>query len=361
MKKKNGATMVFLAVLVSIIMIGCATTGNRWQEANQLGTIESYEAFLRQYPNSEYSSPARSKLAALYEQRDWNRAQQQNTIAAYERFLVRYPGGANAKEANSKLEKLYYDNARAKDDLNAYANFLRRYPNSVYKNSILLRAEAIWFESAKSKNTVAAYSDFLRRFPNSVYAREAKAWFEKINEIAVKERERLARIAAEERERLARLAAEKQERLAREAREEQERIAREWEKALAANTAAVYKEFLDRNPKSKFAREAAQYLAIRNAEGWIKKIDKKARRITIKTSMGKQETFLFDSDTKVNKKNASLSLKDLKNDESVMIKYNSLPGKAISKSILLGYSVSHCSCGSNCSCPLSRGCRVIRY
>ncbi len=350
MEKNTGSKMVLLAVLVLIVVYGCATTGNRWQEVNRLGTIEAYEAFLKQYPNSEYSSQARSKLAALYEEKDWNRVKQQNTIAAYESFLARYPKGVFAKAANSNLETLYYDNAKAKDDLNIYADFLRRYPNSVYKNGVLSRVEAILFQRAKSINTLAAYEDFLRRFPNSAFTIEAKALIGKINEAAAKEKERLARIAAEERERLARAA-----------KEEQERIAKEWEKALAANTVAAYKEFLDRNPKSEFATKAKQYLATQKVEGWFQKVNLKAQNVTIKTTMNQQETLSYDNDLKVHRKGNPLSFKDIKNGESVMVEYNSLPGKAISKTISVGYSVSHCSCGSSCSCPLSRGCRVIKY
>lgn len=350
MEKKNGFKMVFLAGLALIIVSGCATTGSHWQGAGRLGTIEAYETFLRQHPNSEYSLQARSRLAALYEEKEWNRGKQQNTIAAYESFLARYPKGAFTSMANTKLETLYYDNARAKDDLNKYADFLRRYPNSTFKNSILQRVEALLFQSAKSIYTVLALEDFLRKFPDGVYASEARVLIGKINEAVAKEKERFAQAVAE-----------KRERFAREAKEEQEKIAREWEKSQAQNTVSGYKEFLDRNPKSEFAAKARQYLTVQKVEGWVKKVDARARNVTIKTTMGQQEILSFDSEVKLSKRGAPLSLRDMKDGESVMIEYNSLPGKAISKSILVGESVSHCSCGSSCSCPLSRGCRVIRY
>ncbi len=350
MEKKNGLKLVFLAVLLLAIVYGCATTGGRWQEADRQGTIEAYETFLREYPYSEYYQQARAKLTALYEKKEWNWAQQQNRIAAYEHFLAQYPKGAYASAANTKLEGLYYENAKAKDDLLTYSAFLKRYPNSVYKNSILPRVEALWFERVKNRNTVAAYEEFLKTFPNGAYASQARALAAKINQTAAEEKERRDRLAAEEKERLA-----------RKAKEEQDRVPKEWESAKAANTVTAYKEFLKRNPKSEHADKAKQYLEDRKVEGWVLKVDRKASKVTIRTSMGQQEILAFDSEVKVVKKGTPLTLRDLKEGESVMIEYNSLPGKPMSKSISVGYSVARCSCGSNCSCPLSRGCRVIRF
>ena len=362
--------MALLLVGLLVAIFACATTRSHWQEANNVGTIEAYENFLKQHPQSEYTSQARAKLAQLYEERDWERATQAGTIAAYEKFLVSYKQGAYAVEAKRRIEILNYNNAIAKDDLNTYLDFLRRYPNSSLKNSLLPRVEALMFGHAKSANTIQAYQEFLKQFPNGAYASQARAAIARINDQQAKERERLAQQIREEqlrRERLAREEQERRERLAKEeheyrerlAREERERLEKEWAKVREQNTVQGYREYLERNPRSEYAPKVRQYLTVQKVEGWVQKVD--LRVVTIKTAMGKQEVITYDSDVKVNKRGKPSTLKDLKNGESVMIEYNSLPDKAVSKTISVGYSVSHCSCGDSCTCPLSRGCRVIRY
>lgn len=96
-------------------------------------------------------------------------------------------------------------------------------------------------------------------------------------------------------------------------------------------------------------------------EGWVEKVDKSAGLITVKTAMGQQETLYLDEVVGVRRQNHALTVEDVKPGESVSITYQSLPDKLLVREIAVGYTVSFCSCGSSCTCPLSRGCRVIRY
>jgi outer membrane protein assembly factor BamD (BamD/ComL family) len=204
MRKMSHVKALVLVGLVSVWSFGCATVSGLWSEAQKVGTMEAYEAFLKQYPKSEYASQARNRLNELYETREWQRAKQEDTIAAYENFLARYAGGAYGGAANIRLETLRYDNAKAKDDLDLYADFLRRYPNSAFKNLVLWREEVLLFKRAQSINTIAAYEDFLKRFPNGAYTNQARALTAKLNEAAAKEKERLARAAKQEQVTIAR-------------------------------------------------------------------------------------------------------------------------------------------------------------
>ncbi len=96
--------------------------------------------------------------------------------------------------------------------------------------------------------------------------------------------------------------------------------------------------------------------------GTVRNVDRLARTVTINTSMGDREVLDVSNKARISKKGTMLSLEDLSNGEDVLIYYGKEEGgKVVANKILVGRSVPHCSCGYSCTCPLSRGCRVIRY
>lgn len=251
----------------------------------------------------------------------WKDTEAINTISAYEEFLRRYPQGTLANEARSRIEKLYFDQAQAKNTIAAYDEFLRRYPQGRLADDTRSRREKLYWKDTEAINTIAAYEDFLRRYPQGTLAGEARSRREKLYAVMIKD----------------------------------------WENAQSANTVSAYKQFLELYPTGEFSEKARSYLTEQRLEGWVQKVDISSNTFTIKTAMGKQEILSLDQETQVNEKDKILSVENLKNGDSVSIQYLSLPKKLLSRKISIGYSVSHCSCGASCTCPLSRGCRVIRY
>jgi len=53
-----------------------------WRSTQRADTIESYEAFLEQYPESQYAPVAQRRLTDLIEQRDWLAAAEADTAEA---------------------------------------------------------------------------------------------------------------------------------------------------------------------------------------------------------------------------------------------------------------------------------------
>lgn len=384
-----GRFLVLAALVLMPLVAGCATA--RWTEAQQNDTIEAYEAFLKQSPRSEFSVRAKARLDELYEERDWQRASAQDTLAAYESFLARYPRGTFAKSAGTKLEMLSFQQAQVADTLESYAVFLEHFPGSILASLAKSRTATLWAQKVRSANTISDCEYLLRQFPGSPIAAEVNRKLEELSfqkaagsntaeayeaflkkfsagAFADETRVRIAKIKEaenKERERLAQLAREEKDRLAREAEAEMERknqeLDRAWKKAQKVNTVEAYQAFLDRYPDSPAAAKTRQYLSTQRLEGWIQEVNRNAGTLVLKTSMGNREVVYLARDVKVGRKGDALSLQDVRSGESVMIEYQSLPNKPVGKTISVGYSVSHCSCGTSCSCPLSRGCRVIRY
>lgn len=101
---------------------------------------------------------------------------------------------------------------------------------------------------------------------------------------------------------------------------------------------------------------------VRPLEGTVQSIDTTSKTLTIRTSMGQTENVRFAEDTLISRQGARKTSADIHTAEGVRISYVNLPDRTLmAKEVMVGYSVSHCSCGNACACPLSRGCRAIRY
>ena len=152
-----------------------------------------------------------------------------------------------------------------------------------------------------------------------------------------------------------------------------DRVEREdWQKASQAYTISAFTQYLQRHPEGVHVDEARSIIASleaaekqtpRMVNGTVKSVNEPSGTVTITTPMRKAETFRVNANTRIQKKNENRSLKDLEHaKEGVKIDYVNLPdGTLLAKKVAIGYSVSRCSCGSNCACPLSRGCRAVRY
>ncbi len=312
-----------LVLLVVLFIVGCATMHSRWKDAESINTIAAYEEFLRQYPDGELADNARSKIEELY----FKQTKRRDTIWAYEGFLRKYPQGKFTEQAHMRLKELYtkkaWKDARAKDTITAYENFLMKYPQGEFADRARSIIERLYFKQAEAKNTISAYDDFLRRYPKGMFANEARS-----------RREKIRRYIA---------------------------MQKDWEDAKSTNTVSAYKKFLEQYPTGEFAGKARSYLTEHRLEGWVQKVNRTSNILTINTAMGNEEVLLLDQETMVKEKDKILSVKNLEKGDSVSIEYFSLPNKLVSRTIMIGYSVSHCSCGAGCTCPLSRGCRAIRY
>ncbi len=146
-----------------------------------------------------------------------------------------------------------------------------------------------------------------------------------------------------------------------------------WEKAERSYTIVAFERYLSKYPAGKYATKAKTNIVVlrsaanqdtRPIEGTIETVDKTTGTLKIKTSMDELEELRLTDDTQVEQEGEKRTLDDLSETEGLRIEYVNLPGGGgilLAKKILMGYTVSHCSCGSSCTCPLDKGCRVIEY
>ena len=90
-----------LLLVFVVSLVACATVGQDWEKARMLGTIESYEQFLRKHPQSELSGQAREKIEELA----WEHTQRLSTREAYLSFLQKHPTSKHLNQLLANLRK----------------------------------------------------------------------------------------------------------------------------------------------------------------------------------------------------------------------------------------------------------------
>jgi cell division septation protein DedD len=95
----------FAALTISLACLGaCSREQQDWRSAEASDTVEGYAEFLKQHPDSELVTAARSRFAQLSEDREWQRAGEADTAEAYKQFLAQHPNGKWAQEARIRIE-----------------------------------------------------------------------------------------------------------------------------------------------------------------------------------------------------------------------------------------------------------------
>jgi hypothetical protein len=107
---------------------GCSRQQSDWEKTRAANTTDSYEQFLKKYPNGEFTAQARARVKELYEERDWQKARDADTQEAYQAFLKQYPEGKWTEEARIRVENFTLAQApptaapAAADSVNAPGN-----------------------------------------------------------------------------------------------------------------------------------------------------------------------------------------------------------------------------------------------
>ncbi|HXA35022.1 MAG TPA: SPOR domain-containing protein [Steroidobacteraceae bacterium] len=96
----------FLGLCIALLLgiCGCSRQQSDWEKTRAANTTDSYEQFLKKYPNGEFTAQAQARVKELYEERDWQKARDADTQEAYQAFLKQYPEGKWTEEARIRVE-----------------------------------------------------------------------------------------------------------------------------------------------------------------------------------------------------------------------------------------------------------------
>jgi cell division protein FtsN len=100
----KGKLILGLVCAVAIGLCACSGEQSDWEKARAANNADSYESFVKKYPNGSFAPQAQARLKELYEERDWQKARDADTPDAYQAFLKQYPEGKWAEEARIRVE-----------------------------------------------------------------------------------------------------------------------------------------------------------------------------------------------------------------------------------------------------------------
>ena len=98
------ACVILLSVAMLAAASGCSHEKRDWHSAQAADTIEAYEEFVKEHPQSARTNEAQTRVVQLSEDRDWQRASSTDTADAYRQFLAAHPQAKPAQEARIRIE-----------------------------------------------------------------------------------------------------------------------------------------------------------------------------------------------------------------------------------------------------------------
>jgi len=159
-----------LTLIISLVLVGCATTKGDWQKAVELNTVEAYKEFLLKHPQNEFAGIARKNIERL----EWESVKRNDNIESYQQFISIYPYSEFTNFAKNRVEELNWRKSVDMNSIDGYKNFLQNHPQSKYSTQAYEKIEEIAWEMAHSKDTAQDYEEFLSVYPTGKYATKAK-------------------------------------------------------------------------------------------------------------------------------------------------------------------------------------------
>jgi cell division protein FtsN len=104
MKLVMNKAVIGLSIALLLGIAGCSRQQSDWEKTRAANTTDSYEQFIKKYPNGEFTAQAEARVKELYEERDWQKARDADTQEAYQAFLKQYPEGKWTEEARIRVE-----------------------------------------------------------------------------------------------------------------------------------------------------------------------------------------------------------------------------------------------------------------
>src|SRR6202521_681569 len=104
MKMVMKKAVIGLSFALLMGLYGGGRQQSDWEKTRAANTTDSYEQFLKKYPNGEFTAQAQARVKDLYEERDWQNARDADTQEAYQAVLKQYPEGKWTEEARIRVE-----------------------------------------------------------------------------------------------------------------------------------------------------------------------------------------------------------------------------------------------------------------
>lgn len=152
--------LLFLLISTTLFLTSCSPEKSDFQKAKTENTIEAYEKFIEQYPNSKSKTEALAHIDLL-------NAKSINLVEAYQSFLDKHHDYSNKDEIFQLIDFL---KLKENNSITDCEKFLEKYPRSIHKNDILELKEILSAKQSSDKNKLES---FINNYPQSSYREQA--------------------------------------------------------------------------------------------------------------------------------------------------------------------------------------------
>lgn len=242
-----------------------------WNKIMDSNSINAYNAFIMQFPESKYTGEAIKKIKDIEDVSAWRKACNKNTISGYWEYINNYDN--HKEDAKKRLADLstieqeneIWQNAIAENKVELFQKYCDSYPVGKFIAEAKIKIDELtrsqqedndWNEV--NKKDISGLNEYLVRYPSGKYYNEAILQIEVLrkkdeerkkleDKTKQKEFEDEKKRKNDERVRLELINEEEQRKLAEE---------KSWEQVNAANTIKSFTKYLSSYPTGKFADEA---------------------------------------------------------------------------------------------------------
>jgi hypothetical protein len=139
-------TSIGILLCLAFIGLQCSPEKKDFDKAKSLNTIEAYEEFVSQYPDSEYKGVIEVWIDSI----TFSEVKNKNTTEDYTNFASTYPNSNYLDSASYFIDKIRLDECLTKGTIASYIEFLEDYPKNSFRDTIV--------EKIKEKGTVLKIS-----------------------------------------------------------------------------------------------------------------------------------------------------------------------------------------------------------
>ena len=147
-------------MIMLVLLSACSTVKPHYMEARRIDTVAAYQEFLRNHPESEFTTAAKTRIEEI----KFEKAKSLNTVSAYEQFIDASHSELFKNYAHQLMQKIYeteYEKTKEIDSLEAYQAYFDKYPKSIFLTDCTMRIESLtWIKTIK-ENTAFSYYTYL--------------------------------------------------------------------------------------------------------------------------------------------------------------------------------------------------------
>lgn len=165
----------YLLFPVLLFALMAVSQRKEYRAAADKGTIESYTAFLKNFPEGKLADKAKTAIAWRCKSKytfhkDYIKYQDKETIDHWKQFCPDVPG---VEIAEKHLIDREWKSAKRANYRKGYLAFQASFPDSEYKSSVRAKLEELDWKVAFKKDNKTAISNFLSTYPKSHYQKKA--------------------------------------------------------------------------------------------------------------------------------------------------------------------------------------------